>query len=115
MSIPLTKSVFTRQKIGLPNLCGTIICGWSMLGDGESVSGIYEKRKRRKDIISQRMNFYPYVITNTTQQQERRAKFADAVSAWQALTSEQKSVYNERARTKNFFGYHLFLSEFMKL
>jgi hypothetical protein len=78
-----------------------------MLGDGEPVSGIYEKRARKKDIISQRMNFYPYVITRTTEQQERRDKFKNAVSAWQSLTTLEQAVYNERARNKNFFGYHL--------
>jgi len=77
------------------------------------LSGIY-----RTDNVTGATKFYrePFYITKnprTVPQQANRAKLGPAVSAWQALTNEQKEVYNKRAIGKRFFGYQLFLKEYL--
>ena len=75
--------------------------------------GIYQRRKIYGKNFNVKYDFYDYVITHTAAQQTRREKFAAAVLAWQNLTSEQKAVYNQRARPLQMFGNNLFIREFM--
>lgn len=107
------KSHVSRQKIGRPNGYGRAIFGWSKYGEKNLYAGIYRVRHYLGKLYQERMEFYPYVITHTDAQQPRRETFADAVSAWQALTTPQKNVYRQRAVGKHMFGYHLFLREYM--
>ena len=77
------------------------------------LSGIY-----RTDNVTGTTKFYRepfYIVKNprTVPQQANRQKMADAVSAWQLLTDEQKQVYNKRAVGKKLFGYQLFLKEYL--
>ena len=46
-------------------------------------------------------------------QQEKRATYGVAVGDWQNLTSDQKAVYDARAKGKNFSGWNLFLKEYI--
>lgn len=57
--------------------------------------------------------FYPYVITHTINQQANRNKFKAAKNAWNVLTDEEKAVYNESAKGKLFYGYNIFIKEYM--
>jgi hypothetical protein len=109
------RSIESRQKIGLPNFLGGIICGWSEMGDDNEISGLYRVRHYNGKKHKEKMSFYPYVITHTEQQDVNRSKFKNAVISWQALTSEQKAIYNKRAVGRHMFGYHLFLREYMLL
>lgn len=109
------KSIESRQKIGKPNQYGGGIYGDSLYGDESEIAGLYRVRHYNGKKYREKMQFYPYVITHTAGQDVNRSKFADAVSAWQALTGEQKAVYNKRAIGRRMFGYHLFLREFMLL
>ena len=77
------------------------------------MSGIYQMRKCHEGKIPIQINFYLYVITHTPGQQTRREKFVAAVAEWQGLTEEQKNVYREKAKRKNFSGYNLYLREYM--
>jgi len=77
------------------------------------LSGIY-----RTDNVTGKTKYYrePFYITRnpeTTPQQAWRSTFADAVAGWQALTPEEKSVYNKRAIGKHMSGYNLFLREYL--
>lgn len=47
-------------------------------------------------------------------QNERRALFSTCWNAWALLTTEQKNVYRENARSLNMTGANLFMSEFIK-
>lgn len=53
----------------------------------------------------------------TPDQIVRRTKFAQAVLDWQALTQEQKKLWNTQARYKNLHmtGYNLYISTQMKI
>lgn len=57
-----------------------------------------------------------YTPTNprTTIQQANRQKIADAVSAWQSLTTEQKANYNQKGARHNRRGYNLYIQEYLK-
>ena len=77
------------------------------------LSGIY-----RTDNVTGKTKIYrePFYITKNPRygpQQANRQKYANGVSAWKLLTQEQKNAYNKRAIGKRFFGYHLFLKEYL--
>lgn len=87
--------------------------------------GIYQQRIRRKGFWTKdwqprgkksnfKMKFYVPFNPQTPAQQANRQKLADAVSAWQALTDEQKQEYNITARGRTWDGYRLFISQFLK-
>jgi hypothetical protein len=108
------KSIASAKKIGLPNFFGGLYFGWSQFGDKNEASGIYRVAKIKKDFVVQKMQFYDYKITASTGQIASRNKFALAVSAWQALTDDEKKQYNELARNRPFYGYHLFIKMYMR-
>lgn len=53
-------------------------------------------------------------VPPTPAQLARRAQFAAAVAAWQAMSLEQQKKYKERAHARAISGFNLFLSEYMK-
>jgi hypothetical protein len=121
-------SFVPRRKFGRHRCYGRAMFAQSVFGEDEIVfmsadkdgnpkpitlSGIY-----RTDNVTGKTKFYrePYYITKnprTVPQQAQRSKFADAVAGWQALTAEEKEVYNIRARGKHLSGYNLFLKEYL--
>lgn len=83
--------------------------------DGKDIelSGIY-----RRDNVTGKLKYYrePYYIPlnpRTGPQQAQRAKLADGVVAWQALTNDEKKLYRESAYSKHMSGYNLFLREYL--
>lgn len=77
-------------------------------------NGIYQMVRYDYGRVCRRIEFYDYVITHTEAQNIQRDKFRDAVHAWQALTSEQKIVYDKLASGKYWSGYNLFLKKYLK-
>ncbi len=75
--------------------------------------GIYQMRLCKEGKIPIRMKFYVPTNPRTVPQQSNRAKFADAVLAWQNLTYTEKQVYNSKAGGTHFSGYNLFIREYM--
>lgn len=75
--------------------------------------GIYRVRHRWGKVIQEKLPFYVPTNPQTVPQQANRQKMTNGVAAWQALTDEQKAVYNENAKGKNLSGYNLFLSEYL--
>ena len=49
----------------------------------------------------------------TEKQMENRSKFSLAVEAWQSLPESEKDKYRYRARRRKYYGYNLFISEYM--
>lgn len=78
------------------------------------IAGIYQMRKCLEGKIPIKMVFYRPTNPRTSLQQANRAKIRDAVIAWSLLTDNQKNVYRERAKTWHYWGYHLFVSEYLK-
>lgn len=78
------------------------------------VAGIYQMRKCLEGKIPIKMKFYRPTNPRTIKQQANRIKLRDAVIAWSLLTDAEKNVYHERAKSWHYWGYHLFVSEYMK-
>lgn len=115
MSYPIRglKSIESRKKIGRPNGYGLGIYGRSQYGDYSEIAGIYRVRHYNGKKYREKMNFYPYVVTNTPAQATCRKKFADAVVAWYLLTEIQQAEYNKRAIGKHMVGKNLFIREYI--
>ena len=99
--------------IGFNAGCGKARCGYSRAGDSYAFGGVYQKviKKNGKFLISRR--YFRPTNPRTIPQQARRAVFASGVVHWQSLTSEQKSVYNEKAKKFRFEGFNLFMREWL--
>lgn len=76
------------------------------------VKGIWHRRMVRGQKVSIRMKFYRPTNPETEPQQANRAKFAAAMSAWGALTENQKSGYIKRAKKRGMNGWGLFIREY---
>lgn len=50
----------------------------------------------------------------TVPQQANRNKFKDGMTAWGALSPEQKANYNKKAVKEGRYGVHLFMKEYMQ-
>lgn len=129
-------SVRPKRKFGLRYFCGCAVCGESACGDSglfgwlygcgiglcgdlscgsdDELTGIYQTRQFNGHVYNERMGFYWPRYTRTDGQGTLRDKFAAAITAWQALTSQQKQVYNTDAIGKKMSGYNLFISNYLK-
>jgi hypothetical protein len=83
------------------------------LPDPLGIHGVYRVWHRWGKPQNFKEKFYVPYNPQTPLQQANRAKLADAVLAWQCLTSEEKSAYNKRARGRHMSGYNLFIRNFM--
>jgi len=126
-------SVLPRKRFGKYNQLGMVNLGFSDLGDsdiyfirkplgictlgncelGDSIlfSGFFRSRMFKYKRSYERLRYYIPKNPRYIPQQANRQKMADAVAAWQALTSEQKALYNKNAIGKRFSGYNLFIRE----
>lgn len=82
---------------------------WS---DPLGVYGIYQRRMLKNGKGYIKMKFYTPTNPQTVPQQANRTKFADAMAAWMALTSEQKSAYTKRAKKRGKHPWGLFIREY---
>jgi hypothetical protein len=80
--------------------------------DPWGVNGIWQMRMTRRGKVPIKEKFYVPYNPQTEAQQANRQKFADAMAAWQALTTEQKAEYNARAKRRQMFGWGLFIREY---
>ena len=107
-------SVYGESDLFLPiSDYGYSVFGYNKYGDIILLSGIY-----RTDNVTGKTKCYrePYYIPKNPRseaQQAQRQKYANGVVAWQALTEEEKEIYNKRAKHKKYSGYHLFLKEYL--
>lgn len=117
-------SLTIRKRFGRPiyeedgGLYGAAVYARGEYGGGANepehpTHGIYQMRHCIEGYIPVQMKFYRPANPNTEAQQTVRAKMADAVSAWQALTDEQKESYNLSASGTRMTGYNLFCKQFL--
>ena len=110
-----------RKRLGKPCMCGHIIPGWSEMGDDNEFSAQYAQRRPRKGngllappVYGPQKNFSmrPYWPSQPPSEarNSQQEKFRQAVHSWQALTSEQKNVYNKIAIKQGRRGYNYFIS-----
>ncbi|HOO70838.1 MAG TPA: hypothetical protein PK926_03675 [Spirochaetota bacterium] len=51
---------------------------------------------------------------DTPAQRKNRSRFKEAMSAWKALTDDEKAAYTKKARGSGMTGHNLFISGWMK-
>ena len=114
-----------KGKIGRPMLCGWAMCGWSECGEDIEWNGTYQMRRTRKgnglhepvvfgkSLICKMMPTWP-IQPPSEARDAQQAKFRVALQAWQALTPEEKSGYNEIACRLSKRGYDYFMSKYLK-
>ncbi len=85
--------------------------GTAKFGDHLVLSGIYQRNNFTGKVKWYRHAYYITENPRTVPQQANRQKLADAVLAWQGLTTEQKNQYNNSAIGKRMSGYNLYLKE----
>ena len=113
---PLTdfNALEIRRIIGKPNGLGQHFLGLTSLGDDSPYAGVYQKRPRKGGQIFVKMKFHYPHDPQTTAQITQRTKFANAILAWQALTSEEKNVYNAMQYPPRMTGFNRFIRLYMR-
>jgi len=99
-------------KIGRGRGFGSRKYGYARYGDNKPQAGVYQARMTRRGKVSVQMEYYRPKNPRTVAQQANRAKFADAMSAWQALTDSERASYTKRAKKRNMFGWGYFVREY---
>jgi hypothetical protein len=102
------------NKLGFPNCFGQIQFGWSRFGERNDYAGYYQMRPRPGGAILVKMRHYWPTYTNSPTQQNQRSTFRGGVQAWQALTLEQKAVYNNLKYPRYMSGFNRFMRKYMK-
>ena len=115
--IPFIKEI--RNKIGSDSgRFGLFMFGDYEFGDQNSIGkdyhGVYQMRHCKEGILAIKMRFQKTrEEVPTAPRVANWTKFANAITAWQALTDEQKAVYNQRAKGTTKTGNNIFISEYM--
>jgi len=92
---------------------GKVYYGNKFYGDSRTYEGIYQTRHYNGGKYTVQEKFYNPVNNKHATQQTWRGRFADAISAWQALTTSQKEVYRIKSNGKQMSGYNVFLHEYL--
>jgi IS1 family transposase len=106
-------SLDARGKFGYSGGFGRIAFGYNRFGLYTWYAGIYQKLYLWGKPYISRKKFAWGDGGHSEIQVIRRGVFADAVSAWQALDSDQKNVFKKRAKNLPMSGYNLFLKEWL--
>ena len=129
-SLDYGQKIYTQFRYGREEpILGPAQYGWAdfgkeRFGNASSRWGIYQVRRQRGSFLSAgeketgkqvviKKGWYHPANPQTESQQANRSKYADAIVAWQGLTSSQKDVYNQRAKYKPYSGYNLYLKEYL--
>jgi hypothetical protein len=96
-------------KLGRSNGFGGVRFGFSFFGDTCREAGIYRRQPSKKGQVVILQKSYRPTYRNTFPQQTNREKFANAVLAWQNLTTEERLVYNQMKYPVRLSGYHRFM------
>lgn len=100
-----------RGKQGAPSSYGTAGYGIFYYGSGAKFFGIYQVRTRYGKQVVVKTKYYFPINPKTPNQQICQTHFADAIAAWNALTPDEKNVYNEKTKYKHISGINLFIRE----
>lgn len=111
-------------KHGRASGYGRSTFGVGRAGDRSRMGGIYQRRALAKNptpVEGTNAEPLPYIVmrnyapTNpqTTAQQANRAKFADAMTAWQSLTDDEKLIYHKQGSRIGLTGHNVFIRGYM--
>lgn len=96
-----------KNEYGIPQY------GWKVFGMDDKRWGIWQLRHRLGKRIFVKQKFYIPSNPRTVPQQARRTVFANGMTAWGALTSDQQKVYNDKAVKLGIFGKNLFMRDYL--
>ena len=96
-----------RNEYGIPQL------GWRIYGTDDKRWGIWQLRHRLGKRIFVKQKFYIPSNPQSAPQQAWRTTFANGMTAWGNLTSQQQKEYNDRANKYAIFGFNLFMKEYL--
>jgi hypothetical protein len=113
-ALEVVKGFEVRGRLGKPNGVGEMWCGWSELGQDFPLAGLYRKIRHEGRQKFQRMKFYATPGPRTVEQQANRGKFASAISAWQALSPEEKKAWHSKKSPRFMSGYNRFIRDYMR-
>lgn len=102
-----------RKRYGFSHSYGSAFFGYSFLGDDNEYSGIYQLHNVHGERKFIKAKFYWPTNPRTDTQQAWRGVFSDGAVAWAGLTSDEKLLYNNRAKRYRMTGYHLFQREWL--
>ncbi len=114
-----------RGKFGYGRGYGGSEYGRMRRGASKENAGIYQRKAygvgvsiRSKKVGGRyalsRMRFYGPTESLARINDPRRITFANAISAWHGLTSDEKAQYSKEARRRGTSGYHLYISRWLK-
>lgn len=106
-------SIRIKKKLATSTALAEHLLGVTITGTPVDIYGIYQDRTNQRGIPIVRMKSYRPTNPQTVPQQANRSKFADAMTSWQSLTSEQKAVYNKRGKRLHMTGHNLYIKEYM--
>lgn len=103
-----------KGRFSIPNGLGVIFLGWNALGYEEDRAGTYQRQGTVKG--KPQIKTWHNWPTNPHRPAQvlRQNVFADAVSAWQALTPAERYAYNHTKNLRGKTGYNLFLGNYLK-
>lgn len=113
-----------RKKLRSPNEYGRNQYGMYKYGEGIIPMGVYQMRRRpyigknNKGVkgtmdVCVCSKFYQPSSQIQPNKVITQGIFRDAVHAWQALTTEEKKVYNKESSGEQMSGYNLFLHKYL--
>jgi hypothetical protein len=107
-------SLQARGKFGKPNKLGTHWLGWTLLGDDCDKAGYYQHHWNQHQKYWNRSRFYWNPPHTTGPAMALKGIFANGVTAWKALTDEQKLYYNKLKYPARRSGFNRFMREYLK-
>lgn len=114
-----------RRRLGHGEGFGMLTFGTAVMGGDRFISGIYQRRTfnaqnalHNPSLLGKHyyvaMRDYAPPYSRTPAQDTYRTKMADAMLAYQNLTTEEKAEYTARAHRQGRRPHNLFVSEFIK-
>ena len=108
------KAIEIRGALGAPNGFGDVYFGWSDFGDWFEQAGFYQRRPSKNGQVIVKMSHYWPQNNQHEAQQAWRGVFADGVTAWKALTTEEKLAWKKKKWPRNMLGFHRFMHYYLK-
>lgn len=102
-----------RKRYGYSQLFGYSNFGYTRFGEFNPYAGQFQYWNSWGQRYHLRTRFYWPTVSYTPAIVASRNLFADGMSAWSALTSDEKASYHKRARPMHMGGHNLFLREYM--
>lgn len=114
-----------RGSIRTPVPCGFATTHYAVCGPVAALAGTYQRRRPARTVANRKGRpaaEVPFIAlrrvkpTNpqTPAQQANRAKFADGMAAWKALTDEEKEPYIKVAKRLKQFPHVYFLKTYLQ-